>query len=105
MAELHPWAYLPESFAAQRLRLQNFSLHTLPLVASKETVYLWAQNAIILWSGIFCSPSLTKFHDPASPVLVATKTWLRLAHVHKNGTQVPFSVMCAHLDLNQGPSP
>ena len=45
------------------------------------------------WSGIFCSPSLTKFHDPGSVVLPTGKTYLRLASVSKNLKQLRFFLL------------
>ena len=33
-----------------------------------------------IWSGIILIPSNQNFHDPASPVLITIKTWLRLAN-------------------------
>ena len=46
------------------------------------------------WSGVQKLPSQLLPHDPASRPCQCTAT-LRLAHIRKNGTQVPFLRMCA----------
>src|SRR3989344_721977 len=44
-----------------------------------------------IWSRIFYSPSLVKFLDPASPILLGSKIWLWLAKVHNKSKQFDFS--------------
>src|SRR3989338_7356153 len=40
-----------------------------------------------IWSRIFYSPSLVKFLDPASPILLGSKIWLWLSKVHNKSKQ------------------
>ncbi len=56
-------------------------------------VFIYLQY--IMWSGIIFSPPLKNFHDPASHVLLASKTLLRLALVLKNTEQSVFFIKCA----------
>lgn len=67
--------------------------------------YFSAEKLYFLWSGIFCSSSLTKFHDLSSIVFVATKIYLRFAQVQKNPQKWEFLVLCAIRDSNPWPTP